>query len=54
MKFQAFSCGQTWIDGIEYGHDVMIERGEVRERKKKASKKLREPSDTHPYPWREG
>ena len=38
MKFEQFSFGQIRIDGIEYGYDVVIDRGEVRERKKKPSK----------------
>jgi hypothetical protein len=42
MKFQQFSFGQIRIDGIEYGYDVVIDRGKVRKRKKKASKKFRE------------
>src|SRR5271157_1176676 len=42
MKFQQFSFGQIRIDGIEYGHDVVIDRGKVGKRKKKASKKFRE------------
>jgi hypothetical protein len=42
MKFQKFSFGQIRIDGIEYGYDVVIDRGEVHKRKKKASKKFRD------------
>ena len=42
MKFQQFSFGQIRIDGIEYGYDIVIDRGEVSKRKKKASKKFRE------------
>jgi len=42
MRFQAFSCGSIRIDGVTYPHDVVIDRGQVRERNKKASKKLRE------------
>ena len=42
MKFQQFSFGQIRIDGIEYRYDVVIDRGEVRKRKKKASRKFRE------------
>ena len=42
MKFQQFSFGQIRIDGIEYGYDVVIDRGKVVKRKKKASKKFRE------------
>ena len=42
MKFQKFSFGQIRIDGIEYGYDVVVDRGKVGKRKKKASKKFRE------------
>ncbi len=42
MKFQEFSFGQTRIDGVEYNYDVVIDRREVRKRKKKASKKFRD------------
>ena len=42
MKFQQFSFGQIRIDGIEYDYDVVIDRGKVGKRKKKASKKFRE------------
>ena len=31
MKFQQFSFGQIRIDGIEYGYDVVIDRGKVGE-----------------------
>jgi hypothetical protein len=42
VKFQEFSFGRIRIDGVEYGYDVVIDRGEVRKRKKKASKKFRD------------
>ena len=42
MQFNGFSFGSIRIDGIEYGYDVVIDRGEVRKRNKKASKKFRE------------
>ena len=42
MKFQQFSFGQIRIDGIEYGYDIVIDRGEIRKRKKKPSKKFRD------------
>ena len=42
MRFQRFSFGQIRIDGVTYDHDVVIERGEVRKRKKKPSKKFRD------------
>jgi hypothetical protein len=42
MKFQQFSFGQIRIDDVEYGYDVVIDRGEIRRRKKEPSKKFRE------------
>jgi hypothetical protein len=40
MRFEAFSFGSICIDGVTYDHDVLIDRGQVRKRKKKASKKF--------------
>ena len=42
MRFEGFSFGSIRIDGVSYDHDVVIDRGEVSKRKKKASKKFRE------------
>ena len=42
MHFEAFSFGSIRIDGVTYEHDVLIDRGEVRKRKKKLSKKFRD------------
>ena len=42
MRFESFSFGSIRIDGITYEHDVVIDRGEVRKRKKKPSRKLRD------------
>jgi hypothetical protein len=42
MKFEQFSFGQIRIDGIEYGYDIVIDRGEIRRRNKKPSKKFRD------------
>jgi len=42
MRFEGFSFGSIRIDGVNYDHDVVIDRGEVRRRKKKPSKKFRE------------
>ena len=41
MQFQSFSFGSIRIDGVTYDHDVVIDRGEIRKRGKKASKKYR-------------
>ncbi len=42
MRFEGFSFGSIRIDGKVYDHDVILDCGEVRKRKKKASKKYRE------------
>jgi hypothetical protein len=42
MQFEDFSFGSLRIDGSTYDHDVVIDRGEVRKRKKKPSKKFRD------------
>jgi hypothetical protein len=42
MDFEEFSFGSLRIDGITYEHDVVIDRTEIRKRKKKASKKFRD------------
>ena len=42
MRFEAYSFGSIRIDGTTYEHDVVIDRGQVRKRKKKPSKKFRE------------
>jgi hypothetical protein len=38
---EKFSFGSIRIDGVSYDYDVVIEHGDVRKRKKKASKELR-------------
>src|ERR1700737_2716363 len=42
LRFDAFFFGSICIDGTTYEHDVVIDRGRIRKRKKKPSKKFRE------------
>jgi hypothetical protein len=42
MRFEAFEFGSIRIDGVTYEHDVVVDRGEVRQRKKKPSKPFRD------------
>ena len=42
VRFETFSFGSVRIDDVTYDHDVVIDRGEVRKRNKKPSKKFRE------------
>lgn len=41
MRFEGFAFGFLRIDGVVYEHDVVIDRGKIRERKKKPSRKFR-------------
>jgi hypothetical protein len=58
MQIDNFSFGSIRIDGVTHEHDVVIDRGEVRKRKKKVSKKFREAFGHTPLsaeediPWR--
>jgi len=42
VRFQEFSFGSIRIDGTTYQHDVVIDRGQIRKRKKEASKQFRD------------
>ena len=41
MRIDGFTFGSIRIDGVVYDHDVVIARGRVGKRKKKASKPFR-------------
>jgi hypothetical protein len=41
MEFGRYMFGSIEIDGVTYGHDVLIESGRIRKRKKGPSKALR-------------
>ncbi len=41
MDIEAFSFGSIQIDGRTYAHDVVIDRGQIRERRKGTSKRYR-------------
>jgi len=42
MRISHFEFGVVTIDGVAYEYDVVIDRGEIQKRKKKASKKFRD------------
>ena len=58
MRFEEFSFGLIRIDGVTYEYDVVIDRGEIRKRKKKLSKPFRDAFGHTPLtieeniPWR--
>ena len=42
MQLESFSFGSIRIDNVTYEHDVVIDRGEVRKRKKRPSRRFRD------------
>jgi len=42
MRFDKLEFGSLRVDGITYDHDLVVDRGKVRKRKKKPSKKFQE------------
>ncbi len=41
MRFTGYSFGSVRVDGVTYDHDLIIDRGKIRKRKKAASKRFR-------------
>ena len=41
MRFSGYSFGSVRVDGVTYDHDLVIDRGKIRKRKKGASRKFR-------------
>jgi len=42
MRFEKFSFGSIRIDGTTYDHDIVIDGGQIRKRKKKPSQQFRD------------
>jgi hypothetical protein len=41
MRVTGYSFGSIRVDGVTYDHDLIIDRGKIRKRKKAASRKFR-------------
>jgi hypothetical protein len=41
VRFTGYSFGSIRVDGVTYDHDLVVDRGKVRKRKKAASRKFR-------------
>jgi hypothetical protein len=58
MRFTDYTFGSVQVDGVTYEHDLIIDRGKVRKRKKAASRAFRDEyahtplSDAEDIPWR--
>jgi hypothetical protein len=54
MRFEALSFGSIRIDAVTYEHDVVVDNGAMRKRKKRASKRFRDAFDHTPLSLDEG
>jgi hypothetical protein len=58
VRFTEYSFGSVRVDGVTYDHDLIIDRGKIRKRKKAASKRFRGEHEHTPLstaediPWR--
>jgi hypothetical protein len=58
VRFTEYSFGSVRVDDVTYDHDVIIDRGKIRKRKKAASKRFRDAYGHTPLsiaediPWR--
>jgi hypothetical protein len=58
VRFAEYSFGSVRVDGVTYDHDLIIDRGKIRKRKKAASRKFRGAyghtplSTAEDIPWR--
>ena len=58
MRFSDYSFGSIRVDGVTYDHDLVIDRGKIRKRKKAASRQFRDEfghtplSAAEDIPWR--
>lgn len=58
MRIESFSFGRISIDGVSYERDLVMDRGKIRERKKKPSKRFRDAfghtpvSTAEKIPWK--
>ena len=58
MRFTGYSFGSIRVNGVTYDHDLIIDRGEIRKRKKAGSRKFRDAYGHTPLsvaediPWR--
>ena len=58
VRFTGYSFGSVRVDGVTYDHDLIIDRGKIRKRKKAASRKFRDAyghtplSAAEDIPWR--
>ena len=58
MRFTGYSFGSIQVNGVTYDHDLVVDRGKIRKRKKAGSRKFRDAYGHTPLsvaediPWR--
>jgi hypothetical protein len=58
VRFSGYSFGSVRVDGVTYDHDLIIDRGKIRKRKKGPSRQFRDAyghtplSAAEDIPWR--
>lgn len=58
MRFTGYSFGSVQVDGVTYDHDLIVDRGRIRKRKKASSRHFRDAYGHTPLsvaediPWR--
>ena len=58
MRFTEYSSGSVRVDGVTYDHDLIVDRGQIRKRKKAPSRRFRSAYGHTPLsiaediPWR--
>ncbi len=48
MRFSGYSFGSVRVGGVAYGHDLIMDRGKIRKRKKGASRQFPRCLRAHP------
>jgi hypothetical protein len=48
VRFSGYSFGSVRVDGVAYDHDLIIDRGKIRKRKKNVSRNFRGPDGHTP------
>jgi hypothetical protein len=48
VRFSGYSFGSVRVDGVTYDHDLIIDRGKIRQHNKGASRKFRRRLRLHP------
>ena len=51
MRFEQYSFGSIQIDGVSYDHDLVVDRGKIRKRKKRRPRDSATRMDIPRFRW---